>query len=95
MNEQDAKGFYAETPWTWRDRLRSKLFPRRFAECPMPTRFRPCDVVTVRTDVVLSWADRLRVLVLGRMTVETRTATEYEVGQSESTSAAWVEPVRR
>lgn len=89
MTEANEAGYFVDTPWTWRERLGAKLFPRAFADLPMPKDFHAEDVVTCRTAVSLSWRDRLRVLVSGRLWVETRTATEYVVGRSETTSTAY------
>lgn len=88
MTEQAGGNYCSTTPWTWRDRLRFKLFPSE--PCPLPAapaQFEDCLVVT--TMVYLSWRDRLRVLVVGWMRVETRTVTEHRVGASVTASVAY------
>lgn len=85
MNEQ---AFYVDTPWGWRDRLRFKLFPSRHCQLPeAPAQFRDC--LVVRTVVSLPLIDRLRVLASGRLTVETKTVTEYVVGGTATSSVAY------
>jgi hypothetical protein len=48
------------------------------------------DGVTVVTDVHLSFTDRMRVLVSGSCTVRSTTATENEVGRTETASVFYV-----
>ena len=85
MNEQN---YFVDTPWTWRERLRFRLFPSRHCELPeAPAHYADCVVVT--TTAVLSWADRLRVLISGRLTVQTRTVTENVVGDCRTSSVAF------
>lgn len=68
---------------TWLDRLRWKLFPVEQCEIPdIPAR----DCVIVRSKYRLSLLGRLRVLISGRIEVETKTATENLVGNCESAS---------
>lgn len=43
----------------------------------------------VRTVVMLSLVDRLRVLVTGRLTVQTNTVTEHVVGACTTSSVAY------
>lgn len=88
IEHDDHAAFYADTPWTWRDRLRWKLFPSKL--CPLPDADpRYEDVLVVTTMVRLSWPDRLRVLVTGWMLVETRTVTEHRVGGNVTGSVAY------
>lgn len=61
------------TPWhpTWRERLGYRLFPKRF----LPLISDPnIPFHNTYTTVYLSWADRLRMLVSGRMQVTIRTS---------------------
>ena len=84
----DGQGFYVDTPWTWRERLRFKLFPGRYCDLPeAPATHQDC--LTIRTVVVLGWLDRLRLLFSGRLTVETKTVTENMVGQHKTSSVAF------
>lgn len=63
---------------TWLDRLRWKLFPMEICEIPdVPAK----DCVIVRSTFTLSLSGRLRMLVSGRVEVETKTATENVVGE--------------
>ena len=83
------QNFYADSPWTWREKWRDRLFPSRPCQCPMPEKYHAEDVVVIRTCVSLSLLDRFRVLLTGAVIVETRTATEHIVGQTETTSVAY------
>lgn len=65
----------------WLDRVRWKLFPLDSCEIPdIPAK----DCVIVRSNYHLSLLGRLRVLISGRIEVETKTATENFVGNCES-----------
>lgn len=76
---------------TWIDRLRWKLFPVERCEIPdIPAR----DCVIVRSRYRLSLLARLRVLISGRIEVETKTATENIVGACESASCLNVKAPR-
>jgi len=66
---------------TWIDRLRWKLFPIETCDIPdMPAK----DCLIVRTECRLSLFGRLRMLVSGRILVETKTATENIIGEFET-----------
>jgi hypothetical protein len=85
MNEH---AYFVNTPWTWRERLRFKLFPS--SPCPLPeapAAWQGCIVVT--TIVSLSLVDRLRVLGSGMLKVETRTVTENIAGGTATESIAY------
>ena len=74
-----------ERDWTWRDKLRSKIFP--FIPCPIPESppsFQDVVITKCRSD--LSLIDRLRVLITGKVETETRIVTENMVGQHRSNS---------
>lgn len=65
--------------WTWRDRLRSKLFPFVICHVPeAPSHYQDCLVSRSRS--IVCFMDRLRILVTGRVEVETRIVTEHTVG---------------
>lgn len=88
MSETNEQAYFADQPWTWRERLRFKLLPTR--HCPLPeapATFADCVVCT--TFVSLDWTDRLRVLVTGWLKVETRTVTENVVGGCVTSSVAY------
>lgn len=68
---------------TWVDRLRWKLFPIDTCDTPdIPAK----DCLIIRTECRLSLIGRLRILVSGRMQVETKTATENVVGNAVTAS---------
>lgn len=91
MNEQN---YFSETPWTWRDRLRFRLFPSRHCQLPdAPATYADCVVVT--TTAVLSWPDRLRVLLSGCLTIQTKTVTENVVGDTKTASVVYPSLVQR
>ncbi len=80
--------FAVEMPWTWRERLWHRLLPS--LPCPLPSapaHFADC--VVVRTVASLSLLDRVRVLLTGCLTVETRTVTENIVGATVTNSVAY------
>lgn len=88
MSEELGGNYCAETPWTWRERLRFRLFPARHCGLPVaPAAFKDC--VVVQTVVVLSILDRLRVLWSGIVVVETKTVTEHIVGGTVTSSTAY------
>jgi hypothetical protein len=87
MNDHNNDGcYFAETPWTWRERLRFKLMPTRYCTVPDGP-FLDCVVTT--TIVGLSFVDRLRVLLTGHLRVETKTATEYIVGDCKTACVSY------
>jgi hypothetical protein len=68
-------------PWTWRDKIRARLFPYKHCDIPdAPKQFGMGDCInhTVRAD--LSFVDRLRVLITGKIEVESKIVTEHVVG---------------
>jgi hypothetical protein len=73
-----------EARWTWRDRLRMKLFP----EAPWPRRDDDKRTyVSTRIYVHVDWWDRLRMLWSGRLLVKVTTYTDVLVNDAESISA--------
>lgn len=81
--------YTVERPWTWKDRLRARLFPMQHCFAPeAPGRFKDC--ISVQTITVMSWADRLRLLFTGVVVTHTRTVTENEVGDSKTASVCYV-----
>lgn len=86
--EKSEQNFYVDTPWTWRERLRWKLFPARHCELPeAPVSYK--DVIHVKTVVVFGWLDRLRVLVSGCLVVDHRVVTENIAGHTATSSVAY------
>lgn len=63
---------------TRREQIGWRLFPRRWIDLPELPAMRDCIVTT--TTAELSFIDRLRVLVSGRIEVQAKTATENVVG---------------
>lgn len=88
--------FACTRKFTLRERIGMKLFPSRHCEVPeeeMPVKSRNWqDVLVIRTSVVLSWADWLRVVFSGRINVETKTATERVLGCTKTSSVAYAAP---
>lgn len=85
MNKQN---YFVDTSWTWRERLRFKLFPSRHCELPeAPAAYADCIVnrVHARLDVM----DRLRVLFSGHLIVETKIVTQNVVGDTISSSVVY------
>jgi hypothetical protein len=82
----NAIGFVTENKWTWREKLRARLFP--FTPCTLPdspASWKDCVVSITRCE--LSFVDRLRVLFTGKLEVETRTVTEHIVGGTKTNGA--------
>lgn len=86
-------GLCLSRPWTWKDKLRCKLWPPQHCDLPEapPTHK---DVLVCRVTSELSWLDRLRVLVTGRIRVESRTVTEHEIGDHKTKSVFTALPPR-
>lgn len=70
---------------TWKDKLRCKLFPPQHCDLPHapPTHK---DVLVCRVTVELDMLDRLRVLIAGRIRVESRTVTANLIGDHKTKS---------
>ena len=75
-------------PWTAMDSLRQFLFPYR--RCPDPSSALCGDTLICRVRCRLSFMDRLRLLISGHLMVESRTATEWQMGQTKTASACYV-----
>lgn len=72
-------------PWTWKDKLRCRLFPPQHCDLPeAPATHK--DVLVCRVTSELSMLDRLRVLITGRIRVESRTVTENVIGNHKTKS---------
>lgn len=89
-----------ESRFTWIERLGMKLFPARHCDVPEPKGrvIGNGDCIVCRTGVVLGFWDRARILFSGRLTVETKTATENRVGENVTNGVcyvnapAWMQP---
>lgn len=92
-NDQTSGGaFYTvDTRPLWK-RLLSRLFPMR--QPTIPEDLDGWAPAYMQTHVVanLDWRDRLRVLVSGRLHVQTNTKTDVNVERMQSWSAVYVEP---
>lgn len=76
---------------TRRERLGWRLFPR--ADQPAkPCPFSGRDMVIVDVAAELSFVDRLRLLVSGRLSIRVRVETENVVGKTDSNSKIHVQP---
>lgn len=81
--------FAADAPWTWRRRLRARLFPVKHCFAPeAPVHFKDCINMTAVTK--LSLADRLRCLLTGVVVQHSRIVTEHEVGNTISASECYI-----
>lgn len=79
---------FVDAPWTWRDRLRFRLFPSRVCSLPeAPASYKDCVVTT--THVQFDWLDRIRVVLTGHVVVQTRTVAENIVGGTRTSSVAY------
>ena len=94
MNNDQATGgaFYAvDTRPLWK-RLLSRLFPMRQPTIPDDLEGWAPSYMQTHVVAVLDWRDRLRVLVSGRIHVQTNTKTDVNVERMQSWSAVYVEP---
>jgi hypothetical protein len=78
-------------PQTWRDKLRGKCFPRKdhLLEWPDLQGYPTADFLSIRTTTHLSFIDRLRVLVSGKLVVSTKTTTQFVIGENKTASVAF------
>jgi hypothetical protein len=92
MNNTDKIiGYYQMPKWTWKDKLRSKLFPCNNCMPPeAPIHFKECVVSRIHAD--LSFMDRLRVLFTGRVLTDVMIACENEIGEHKTNSTFSVKP---
>ncbi len=72
------------------ERLGWRFFPSR--HCDIPDKVGMHDAVITVTKAELSFADRLRVLISGRVEVQSKTATENLVGSHETNAVFIVRP---
>ncbi len=91
MNENQGGAFYAPDTRNWWQRALSRLFPAQ----PRP-QLEDVDgmapgYLSTEVTAYLDWADRLRVLVSGKVHVSTSTRTDVNVTKVHSESAVWVE----
>lgn len=88
MTENESGAYFVNTPLTWRERLRFKLFPSE--PCLMPSAPATwADCVVVTTVVSLSFRARIMTFISGKLKVETRTVTENIVGDSKTSSVGY------
>lgn len=77
--------------WTWKDKLRSKLFPRQHCDLPdAPPTYK--DVLVCKVVCQLPILERLKLLLSGRFFVEIRTVTENELGRHVTATVGYVLP---
>lgn len=83
--------FCVEHKDTLLDKLRRKLFPYRHCQLPEASaEWKDC--MTVHTTCVLSFTDRIRAMLTGRIEVTSRTVTENEIGSHTTASEVYVRP---
>lgn len=75
---------------TLRERIGWRLFPAQ--HCDVPDKPGMHDMIVSETKTELSFADRLRVLVSGRVRTVTKTATACLIGDHETSAVFCVEP---
>lgn len=78
---------------TFREKIGHKLFPSKMPEYPtnhpQPSY---ADALIIKSTIHLSFVDRLRALVSGKVRLETRTVTENVLGVHTTASVGYVEP---
>ncbi len=79
-----------EVKLTLRQRIGRKLFPSRHVDWPDMTHNK--DGICTNTHAELSFKDRIRVLISGRLTVVNRTGCENGVGHTVTTCCLHVDP---
>lgn len=83
----------SDRSWTWRDRLRMKLYPPDYAITPdAPPAHK--DVLISHCFGEISMLDRIRILISGRVKVESRTVTENIIGACVSNTKIYALPPR-
>lgn len=90
MNENTSNFCISYTP-TFLEKVGWKLFPAKHCDMPEPHHHLMMrDGLVCRTEVQLSILDRLRVLVSGRVRVETKTTTENQIGWNATNAVGFV-----
>ncbi len=85
---EDQHAFFVDSQWSWKDRVKSKLFPARYCELQSaPAEFKDC--IVLKIGIGFSFLDRLRVLVSGKMKIETKIVCEHAVGGNIASSVAY------
>lgn len=85
MNEQ---AYYVDSPWTWKEKLKFKLFPTNYCELPNAPAIWE-DVLIINTLVYLDWKDRIRILLTGFIRIKTKTVTKNKIGDHLTHSVAY------
>lgn len=85
-------GFYARDGRPMWMRLLSRLFPSRRPDIPDDLEGWAPSYMQTHVVVHMDWQDRLRVLVSGKVHIQTNTKTDVTVGRMESWSTVHVEP---
>lgn len=75
---------------THRERIGWRFFPSRHCDIPDKPGMRDCVVTRTTTD--LSFLDRVRVLISGRIEVQSKTATENVIGDHATNAEFCVRP---
>jgi hypothetical protein len=87
------QNFCVEFKPTWREKVGFKLFPSKHVEAPTPKwKELSGDCLVIGTVSVLSWADRLRVLISGRVHTHSKTITQYSIGMNVTAAETFIEP---
>jgi len=87
LNQASCLAF--DRPWTWQDKLRSRLFPIKHCFAPeAPADFKDC--INHRAITRFGWLDRLRILWTGVIVTHSRIVTQNEVGNTVSAAECYV-----
>lgn len=93
MRDQENKNTCGriDTSFTWKHRLRLKLFPPNYPDCPRaPENYK--DVLHQNSVVELSFLDRIRILISGRIAIKSQTVTENLIGKCTGKVTVFVLP---
>lgn len=74
----------------WQEKLGWKIFPNTYVDSPELPEMK--DVIVSYTRVNLSFIDRLRVLISGKIEITTKTATENIIGAVKTNCGSSVRP---
>ena len=83
---------YAPDARSWFGGVLSRLFPSRYVPRPEDEDGWAPGFISTRTVCVLSWPDRLRLLVSGALKVEAYTQTSVPVARARTVSGCYVLP---
>lgn len=78
---------YIDPRNSW-EKFCDKIYPPKYCMLPeAPIAFK--DVLVCRTGIAFSFVDRIRILLTGKVYVESRTVTEHTIGNCITSSVAY------